>query len=126
MAEQEPDPFGDNMTPSLRKYLEMINIWGTWSLFQELLRALKHIAEKHGSTISAVATRWVLDHEFVGAVIIGTRMGVSEHIAENKKIYNWRLDEEDDRMIEDILRLSARDAMFRDMGDCGGEYGERG
>ncbi|KAI5307279.1 hypothetical protein KEM56_001090 [Ascosphaera pollenicola] len=115
LGEQEPDPFGDNMTPSLRKYLEMINTRGNWCLFQDLLKTLKQIGDKHHLTISAVAT-----------LIVGTRMGVSEHTAENKKVYGWRLDEEDQQMIEDILRLSARDGMFRDMGDCGGEYGERG
>ncbi|KAI5283728.1 hypothetical protein KEM54_001904 [Ascosphaera aggregata] len=126
IGEQEPDPFSDKMTPSLRKYLEMINTWGNWSLFQDLLQVLKQISEKHRVSISVVAARWVLDHEYVGAVIIGTRMGVSEHTAENKKIYGWRLDKDDRNMIEDILKSSARDGMFRDIGDCGGEYGERG
>lgn len=54
------------------QYLDIIvNAWGTWELFQSLLRLLRKIGDRHGVTISNVATRWVLDHTFVGAVIIG-------------------------------------------------------
>ncbi|KAI5297721.1 hypothetical protein KEM55_004331, partial [Ascosphaera atra] len=123
---EEPEKFEDYMTPSLRKYLVMIKAWGGWSLFQRLLHVLKSIADKHEVCISAVATRWVLDHEYVGAVIIGTRMGVSEHTTENKKVYGWRLDEDDQRAIEEVLSRSQRDNLIQDLGDCGGEYGERG
>ena len=51
--------------------------WGSWSLFQELLVALRAIADKYeGMSIANVATRWVLDHPFVGAVIIGKKSAV--------------------------------------------------
>jgi len=46
--------------------------WGTWELFQSLLSVLRIIGDRHGRTIANIATRWVLDHPFVGAVIIGT------------------------------------------------------
>jgi hypothetical protein len=36
-----------------------------------------------------------LDHDYVGAVIIGGRMGISEHVEENVKVFSFRLDEED-------------------------------
>lgn len=55
------------------QYLDIIvNAWGTWELFQSLLRLLRKIGDRHGVTVSNIATRWVLDHSFVGAVIIGT------------------------------------------------------
>jgi aryl-alcohol dehydrogenase-like predicted oxidoreductase len=55
------------------QYLDIIvNAWGTWELFQSLLRLLRKIGDRHGVTVSNIATRWVLDHAFVGAVIIGT------------------------------------------------------
>lgn len=62
--------------------------WGDWSLFQELLETLSKIAHKHSSadikmSISNVATRWVLDFPYVGAVIVSARMGISEHTADN-------------------------------------------
>lgn len=39
----------------------MIDAWGGWNLFQELLRTCKGIANKHGVTISTVAVRYILD-----------------------------------------------------------------
>ncbi|KAK2797195.1 hypothetical protein FQN50_009294 [Emmonsiellopsis sp. PD_5] len=122
IGKDEPDTFSPEMTPSLRKYLEMINIWGNWALLQTLLQTLRTIAHKHSVSISAVAIRWVLDHAYVGAVIIGARMGVSEHTADNSAVYGWALDGEDMQMIEGVLARSRREEMFRDMGDCGAEY----
>ena len=60
------------------QYLDMITrAWGSWSLFQELLAVLRTIADKYeGMSIANVATRWVLDHPFVGAVIIGNKISV--------------------------------------------------
>ena len=55
------------------QYLDIIiTAWGTWELFQSLLKLLRKIGDRHGVTVSNIATRWVLDHLFVGAVIIGT------------------------------------------------------
>ena len=60
---------------SLRKYLPWIRLWGGWELFQELLRALRAVATKHGVSLSNVALRWVLDQPAVGGVIVGIRCG---------------------------------------------------
>jgi aryl-alcohol dehydrogenase-like predicted oxidoreductase len=69
------------MTPSQKKYLDIIlSAWGTWALFQQLLVVLRRIGDSHGGvSIANVATRWVLDHDFVGAVIIGNRG--AQHVA---------------------------------------------
>ncbi|KAI5358972.1 putative aldo/keto reductase, NADP-dependent oxidoreductase domain-containing protein [Septoria linicola] len=122
LRQPEPRLFADAMTPSQRKYYDMILTWGSWELFQELLEILEKIAEKHGSSVSNVATRWVLDFEFVGAVIIGTRWGVSDNADENLKVYAVRLNEEDKQGIESVLRRNRRDEMVKILGDCGGEY----
>jgi aryl-alcohol dehydrogenase-like predicted oxidoreductase len=55
------------------QYLDMIlKAWGHWDLFQELLTVLHTIGDRHGGlSIANIATRWVLDHPVVGAVIIG-------------------------------------------------------
>lgn len=46
--------------------------WGDWNLFQILLSVLRTIGDRHdGVSIANVATRWVLDHPFVGAVLVG-------------------------------------------------------
>lgn len=39
----------------------MVDAWGGWSLFQELLRTLKTVASKHGVSIPTVAVRYILD-----------------------------------------------------------------
>jgi hypothetical protein len=45
-------------TLSLRKYKKMIDAWGGWSLFQELLSTLNRIAQKYNVDIANVATRF--------------------------------------------------------------------
>lgn len=41
--------------------LQMIDAWGGWNLFQDLLQTLKKVASKHGVSIAAVAVRYILD-----------------------------------------------------------------
>ncbi|KAL3454975.1 NADP-dependent oxidoreductase domain-containing protein [Aspergillus heterothallicus] len=117
-----PDLYSEKTTPSQRKYYAMIRSWGGWALFQELLLVLRRIARKHGVSVSNVATRWVLDFECVGAVIVGARMGVSGRFEENLASLGWALDEADREGIEKVLGRSKRQEMFEGMGDCGGEY----
>jgi aryl-alcohol dehydrogenase-like predicted oxidoreductase len=100
----------------------MIRSWGGWKLFQELLLVLERVATKHEVGISTVAIRWVLDFSYVGAVIVGARMGVSEHAHENTASLGWELDQSDKEAIEGVLVKSKRMEVFEDMGDCGGEY----
>ena len=56
-----------------QQYLDAITrAWGDWALFQQLLAVLRKIGDRHGgATIANVAVRWVLDHSFVGAVLVG-------------------------------------------------------
>ncbi|KAJ5794735.1 hypothetical protein N7457_001334 [Penicillium paradoxum] len=117
-----PDLYAETTTPSQRKYIAMIDKWGGWNLFQELLRTLQTIGRKHNVSVSNVATRWVLDFKCVGAVIIGARMGVSEQSEENLASLGWSLDQEDQALIQTILDRSSRQEMFESVGDCGGEY----
>ena len=61
---------------SLVKYLLIIDEFGGWGLFQELLQTLQSIANRHSSndstvTIAMVAIQYVLQQEAVGGVIIG-------------------------------------------------------
>ncbi|KAK8065779.1 hypothetical protein PG997_012526 [Apiospora hydei] len=122
LGRAEPDLYDESITPSQRKYHGMIRSWGDWALFQELLNTLKVIGEKHKVSVSNVSTRWVLDFPYVGAVIVGARMGISEHTEENMASLGWSLDEEDQRSIELVLQKSRQHEIFEAMGDCGGEY----
>ncbi len=117
----KPEPLrGELNTASLQKYKNMIDEWGGWSLFQELLKALDEIAQKHDVGIANVATRYILDKPRVAGVIIGVRLGISEHIAENSRVFEMKLDNDDNDKIKAIISKS-RD-LFASIGDCGDEY----
>src|SRR5207247_11157658 len=91
-----PEPGrGDLTTASLQKYKQMIDAWGGWALFQELLAALKRVADKHGVGIANIAARYVLDRPAVAGIIIGARLGAAEHIADNARTFDVALDTDD-------------------------------
>ena len=119
LGKPEPKSWGLN-TASLRKYKNMIDAWGGWQLFQELLATLKEIATKHQVSIPNIAARYILDKPAVGGVIIGARLSVSEHIEDNSKIFNLTLDSEDLNRI-DAISSKSRD-LYQLIGDCGDEY----
>jgi aryl-alcohol dehydrogenase-like predicted oxidoreductase len=107
-------------TASLQKYKQMIDGWGGWGLFQQLLAVVKLIADKHQVSIANVGVRYVLERPAVAGVIIGTRLGLSEHIADHERVFGFTLDAEDHQRIEVVLAKS-RDLMSG-IGDCGDEY----
>ena len=107
-------------TLSLQKYKNMIDAWGGWKLFQELLTILDNVAKKHGVSIANAATRFILDKAGVAGVIIGTRLGISEHKSDNFRVFGLKLDEEDNNKINSVTS-KARDLYTR-IGDCGDEY----
>ena len=107
-------------TASLQKYSNMIDAWGGWAQFQELLGALKPLADKHQASIADVGIRYILDRPTVAGVIVGTRLGVAQHIADNARVFGFALDGDDRTRIEAVLAES-RDLM-KIIGDCGDEY----
>ncbi len=116
-----PEPGrGDLTTASLQKYKQMIDAWGGWSLFQELLAALKRVADRHGVGIANVGVRYVLDRPAVAGIIVGARLGIAEHIADNARTFGFALDAADLAGIETVLARS-RDLIAL-IGDCGDEY----
>jgi aryl-alcohol dehydrogenase-like predicted oxidoreductase len=117
----KPEPTGSVLnTVSLRKYKNMIDMWGGWRLFQQLLVVLGRIAEKHHSSIPWVAIRYILDQPTVAGVIIGARLSISEHIEDNARVFDLNLDPEDLVHITEITRRG-KDLMHL-IGDCGDEY----
>lgn len=115
----EPEPYMMD-TPSLQKYRAVIEAWGGWGLFQEMLSALNGIADKHHSTIPCVAIRYVLEQPCVAAALVGCRLGVAEHISENLAVFGLDLDADDLSCI-DSVSARGRD-LFGAIGDCGDEY----
>ena len=119
LGRPEP-PRAELNTASLQKYKRMIDAWGGWALFQELLAALKQIADKHRVSIANVGVRYILDRPAVAGVIVGARLGVAQHIADNARVFGFALDADDHAMIEPVLAKS-RD-LIKLIGDCGDEY----
>ena len=117
----QPEP-GRNLldTVSLRKYKNMIDAWGGWVLFQELLAVMKSIGDKHRVSIANVATRYILHKPAVAGVILGARLGLSEHRADNTRVFNFDLDTEDLNRIHAVTDQS--NDLFQIIGDCGDEY----
>ena len=107
-------------TASLQKYKRMIDAWGGWALFQELLAVLKQIADKHQVSVPNVGVRYILDRPAVAGVIVGARLGLAEHIADNARVFAFELDAGDHTAIETVLAKS-RD-LIKLIGDCGDEY----
>jgi len=107
-------------TASLRKYKQMIDAWGGWALFQELLQVLKQIADQHGVSLANVAVRAMLDRPSVAGVIVGVRLGVTDHRTDNARVFEGALTPEDHARIQAVLGKS-RD-LYHFIGDCGDEY----
>ena len=107
-------------TLSLQKYKKMIDAWGGWSLFQELLSTLNRIAQKHNVTIANVAARYILNKSAVAGVIIGVRLGIVDHRTSNTQVFNFSLDKSDCEAIDAVCAKSNN--LFEIIGDCGDEY----
>ncbi len=116
-----PEPVRSDLnTLSLQKYKNMIDAWGGWNLFQELLVILDNIAKKHNTSVANIAIRFILDKPVVAGVVIGVRLGISEHRDDNVKVFDLNLDSEDNAKIKS--GVSKANELFDKIGDCGSEY----
>ncbi|NJN40963.1 MAG: aldo/keto reductase [Flammeovirgaceae bacterium] len=89
---------------SLVKYRLIIDEFGGYDLFQQVLRVLKIISDKHNVGISEVAARYILQKPSVAGVIIGARN--QDHLFRLMKISNLHLDGEDLKMIHTVISMS--------------------
>ncbi|KAI0203469.1 putative aryl-alcohol dehydrogenase [Astrocystis sublimbata] len=122
-----PEMYSSNnhLTPSQRKYLEVILGWGSWKEFQDLIFTMSALADKHHVSLANVAARWVLQKPQVGAVIVGTRLGVETHDQDNLNTFTFKLDDEDMKAIDEAALGEKNErsiAVFKNLGDCGNEY----
>jgi aryl-alcohol dehydrogenase-like predicted oxidoreductase len=95
-----PAPTGDLGNRSLVKYRLIIEAFGGWELFQQLLSALAGVAAKHRVDIASVATRAVLDRSGVAAAIVGATS--QAHLAAHERIGALALDDEDRAQIDAV------------------------
>jgi aryl-alcohol dehydrogenase-like predicted oxidoreductase/enamine deaminase RidA (YjgF/YER057c/UK114 family) len=114
----QPEPSASDIADwSTMKYKRFVDAIGGWGVLQGILAALAAIARKHGVSIANVSSRWVLEHKAVAGIIVGARLGESEHRADNLRVFDFALDEEDRGRIDRALAATKRIP-----GDCGDEY----
>jgi aryl-alcohol dehydrogenase-like predicted oxidoreductase/enamine deaminase RidA (YjgF/YER057c/UK114 family) len=114
---KEDRPVDQLQTWSQMKYKRFIDVAGGWEPFQNLLQVLDGIAKKYRISIPNVATKYILSQPAVGGIIIGARLGKSRHIEDNLRLFDFELDEDSTRQIQDALSQ-----FLAIPGDCGDEY----
>lgn len=96
----QPEPAMPIANRSLVKYKLIIDDFGGWALFQQLLRVLDGIARKHGCDIAGVATAAVLGWDGVAAAIVGATS--TAHLAAHRRLGSLQLDAGDVAAIEAV------------------------
>lgn len=96
----QPEPEAALANRSLVKYQLIIEDFGGWGPFQELLQVLATIARKHSTDVASVATRTILDRPRVAAAIVGATN--TAHLAAHARIAALRLGAEDFAAIEAV------------------------
>lgn len=117
LGREEPDWDDARTTWSLNKYRRFVEAAGGWDAYQDLLRVLHDVARRRGVSVANVASRAILDTPGVGGVIIGARLGESEHIDDTLRLFELRLSD------HDVTELAAATERLGPIpGDCGDEY----
>jgi aryl-alcohol dehydrogenase-like predicted oxidoreductase len=86
---------------SLTKYHLIVDEFGGWPLFQELLAVLNTIARRRAVGIGTVAIRYVLDRPQVAAAIVGATS--ARHLDATLQASTLRIDSDEYRAIEQVL-----------------------
>jgi aryl-alcohol dehydrogenase-like predicted oxidoreductase len=99
------DPASPLENRSLVKYRLIIDEFGGWDRFQDMLAALGKVAARHGVGIGAVALRWVLDQPGVSGVIVGARH--ARHLDQARQACVLTLDDDDRAAIARVQSASS-------------------
>lgn len=114
----KPEPEMDELnTWSQMKYKRFIDAAGGWKMYQDLLHTVNDVARKQGVSMANVACRYILDEPAVGGIIIGARLGQSDHIQDNLRLFQFSLDTKSRSEITDATKK-----LQPIPGDCGDEY----
>lgn len=114
----EPEPgFDELSTWSEMKYKRFIDAAGGWEVFQDVLQTVNDVAERHGVSMANVACRYILEEPAVGGIIIGARLGRTEHIQDNRHLFEFSIDNKGRAEIAEALTK-----LQPIPGDCGDEY----
>jgi len=96
-----PDPGYAFDNRSLIKYRLIVDEFGGWPLFQELLSVLNAIAERHDVSIANVALRTMLDRDDLTAAILGARY--AHHLENNLNAFAFTPGETDRDQLAAVL-----------------------
>jgi aryl-alcohol dehydrogenase-like predicted oxidoreductase len=99
------DPGSPLENRSLVKYRLIIDEFGGWDRFQDMLAALGEVAARHGVGIGAVALRWVLDQPGVSGVIVGARH--ARHLDQARQAGVLALDDDDRAAVARVQSTSS-------------------
>jgi aryl-alcohol dehydrogenase-like predicted oxidoreductase len=120
----KPAPRVQLQNRSLVKYKLIIDDFGGWDLFQELLQVLATAAAKHGTDIATVASRAMLDRPQVAAVIVGAIN--TSHLQAHRQIGSIQLDADDLAAIAAVTdyRRGPREDVYILERDRAGRHGQ--
>lgn len=116
-VDAEEPPLDVLQTWSQMKYKRFIDAAGGWNRFQLVLEAVRRVAERLDVSMANVACRYILESPAVGGIIVGARLGHSDHIGDTLRIFDVELDRRGVSEIQEAL--SRLDPI---PGDCGDEY----
>lgn len=116
LGQPEPD-WERSGTWSHMKYGRFIRAAGGWDAYQRVLSTAARIAARHRMSIANVASRFILEQPGVAAVIIGARLGESQHIDDTRRLFAFALTAEDREELQ-----AAIETLQPIPGDCGDEY----
>ncbi|MDB4292175.1 aldo/keto reductase [Maribacter sp.] len=116
LGKSEPK-MSDLKTWSQMKYKRFIDAAGGWAPYQNLLQVVKEVAGKYDASVANISSRYILENPAVGAVIVGARLGESEHISDNQRILDIVLEPQDIAVIK-----KAQQQLEPIPGGCGDEY----
>lgn len=114
---QHDRPADQMDTWSQMKYRRFIEQAGGWDRFQGLLEVLHDIAQEKGVSVANLACRYMLEQEAVGGIIIGARLGQSNRINDNLRLFSFALSQNDQQRIQNVLH-----SLDSIPGNCGDEY----
>lgn len=97
----QPAPSEPLENRSLVKYRLIIEEFGGYNLFQELLATLRDLGQKYQRSIAEVASRYVLQKPSVAGLIIGARN--QKHLHSLKRLEGFELSPEDLNVLQTVL-----------------------
>ena len=118
LGRADPEPPLANR--SLVKYRLMIEEFGGWDRFQELLGRLDGIASRHDVSIANVAVRWTLARTGVAAAIVGAFDAT--HLDDNLRVFGFELDAQDLEHLEPFEDAGPQGDVYTAERESGGPH----